>query len=133
MFLTCTAHGKPVWRAGRSPDLSATDLPDRCVAKPPPVRVLGPYEVGPGGYETVEEAVANDPRFYGLLDDPTTWFLNPEWAELYAHYGVYPGTFDIPVTLSCGCTSRWHEADYLHIGNYYWCEKHGDAAVSGIV
>ena len=127
VFLTCTAHGKPVWRVGV--DERTAGLPDRDVSNPPPVRELGPYEVGPEGYATVEEAVAGDVS----LDEPETWFPNPDWPELYARHGIHPGDLDVPVRLTCGCTALWHEADLLHTGAYCWCPRCGDAFVAVIL
>lgn len=124
VYLTCTAHGKPVWIV--CPESKEPMLPDRNISNPPPVLKIGPYEIGPGGYESVEDAIASDHRFRGTLDDPSTWFLNPEWNALYAHYGIHPSELDIPVQLSCGCETVWHEADLLHLSGYAWCNKHGD-------
>jgi hypothetical protein len=73
VYLTRTAHGSPVWFASEEGDMRYVPLPDRGVHCPPPVRVLGPIEVGPSGYASVEEA--NEMGVLEVdLNDPGTWF-----------------------------------------------------------
>lgn len=85
VYLTCTAHGKPIWRATAESETSRADLPDRGVRNPPPVRQLGPYLVGPSGYASVEDAVAEDPAIAVNLDDSDTWAEGGavDWIEAY--------------------------------------------------
>ena len=46
VVLTCTAHGRPIWRVYDVNRESPEDvLVDRNFANPPPWRVIGPYEV----------------------------------------------------------------------------------------
>jgi hypothetical protein len=84
VYLTCTAHGAPVWRASTASDPRFADLPDRSVHNPPPYRVIGPYRVGPDGYASAEEAVDNDPGTVNL-DDATTWAAGGavDWVDAY--------------------------------------------------
>ena len=37
------------------------------------IKVLGPYAIGPEGYDSPEEAVFYDPSFSGSLYEPDTW------------------------------------------------------------
>ncbi len=84
VVLTCTAHGKPVWRAYDVNRESPEDvLVDRSVNNPPPYRVIGPYEVSSDDETVVKEAVANDPKESVDLDDPRTWFPDADWIEKY--------------------------------------------------
>jgi hypothetical protein len=80
VVLTCTAHGKPVWRV--TEDLDTVSI-DRFIDNPPPVRVLGPYRIGPNGYQDAREGVSNDPECNVDLDNPTTWFDDPAWISRY--------------------------------------------------
>ena len=84
VVLTCTAHGKPVWRV-YDPEWEAPEnvLVDRNIANPPPYRVIGPYTVPSDNEAVVKEAVANDPNESVDLDDPRTWFPNEDWIDRY--------------------------------------------------
>lgn len=64
VVLAKTPHGKPVWYTVQYGDL------DRSLDT---IKVLGPYLIGPEGYENAEEATLCDPEFSGSLDDPETW------------------------------------------------------------
>src|SRR5690606_22243438 len=75
VVLTCTAHGKPIWRVYDVDREGPEDvLIDRGVHNPPPYRVIGPYAVPSDDETVVKEAVANDPHESVDLDDPRTWF-----------------------------------------------------------
>jgi hypothetical protein len=77
VYLTCTAHGKPVYTTCEA------DLPDRGVTNPPPIRKVGPYVVGPEGYADIKEALESDPSIDVDLDDPLTWFEDSCWIDAY--------------------------------------------------
>ena len=84
VVLTCTAHGKPVWRVYDANRESPEDvLVDRNFANPPPWRAIGPYDVSSEDEMVIKEAVANDPNESVNLDDPRTWFPNPNWIDKY--------------------------------------------------
>jgi hypothetical protein len=89
VHLTCTSGGQPVWRSSEEEDPRRADLPDRDVRVPPPIRTLGPYLVGVGGYDSVEHAVDCDPGFDGSLGQDASWFEDPGWINTYLH-GVSP-------------------------------------------
>ena len=84
VVLTCTAHGKPVWRVYDAEREAPEDvLVDRNVHNPPPYRVIGPYTVPSDDETVVKKAVANDPTESVDLDDPRTWFPEKNWNEKY--------------------------------------------------
>ena len=84
VVLTCTAHGKPVWRIYDVNRESPEDvLIDRGVHNPPPYRVIGPYDVPSDDETVVKEAVTNDPTESVDLDDPRTWFPDVDWIDRY--------------------------------------------------
>ncbi len=83
VYLTCTAHGTPLWTT------EGNDLPNSGVWNSGPVRKLGPYLIGKEGYDDIEEALENDPEFLGSLDDPSSWFDNPQWISIYLDDGRY--------------------------------------------
>ena len=84
VVLTCTSHGKPVWRV-YDPEREAPEdvLVDRNVHNPPPYRAIGPYAVSSEDETVIKEAVANDPNESVDLDDPRTWFPDNNWIEKY--------------------------------------------------
>lgn len=68
LYLNETAHGKRFWSVHYDSDVGKLLPPDRTI------RVIGPAEVGPDGYETEEEAVQALADFAGVdLEDPATW------------------------------------------------------------
>lgn len=78
IYLTCTAHGKPywTWASGRG----EAQLPDRGVLNPPPVREIGPIETEEDW--TIGDVI--DLVDLGVdLDDPSTWFDDPNWVQSY--------------------------------------------------
>ena len=84
VVLTCTSHGKPVWRiydADRESPESV--LIDRNVHNPTPYRVIGPYDVSSEDETVIKEAIANDPNESVDLDDPRTWFPDEDWTNRY--------------------------------------------------
>ena len=91
IVLTCTAHGRPIWRVYDVNRESPEDvLVDRNFANPPPWRVIGPYEVSFSEEDkretivtVIKEAVANDPAESVDLDDPRTWFPEEDWIDRY--------------------------------------------------
>ncbi len=84
VVLTCTAHGKPVWRVYDADRESPENvLVDRSIANPPPYRVIGLYDVPSDDETVVKEAVANDPHESVDLDDPRTWFPEEDWIDRY--------------------------------------------------
>ena len=83
VVLTCTAHGKPVWRVYDTNRESPEDvLVDRNVHNPPPYRIVGSYAVSSSEETVIREAVANDPNESVDLDDPRTWFPE-DWIDRY--------------------------------------------------
>ena len=91
VILTCTAFGKPIWRAYDADQESPEDvLVDRNFANPPPWRAIGPYEVSFSEEDkretmltAIKEAVANDPNESVDLDAPQTWFPDTGWIAKY--------------------------------------------------
>ncbi len=73
IYLTCTAHGKPVWTTNDA------DCPDRGVNNPPPVKVIGPFD------DTMdEENLKESVCYYGVdLDNPSTWMDKENWIDEY--------------------------------------------------
>jgi hypothetical protein len=84
VVLTCTAHGKPLWRIYDTNRESPEDvLVDRSITNPPPYRIVGPYAVSSSEEAVIKEAVANDPKESVDLDDPRTWFPEEDWIDRY--------------------------------------------------
>ena len=84
VVLTCTAHGKPIWRVYDVNRESPEDvLVDRNVHNPPPYRTIGLYIVPSDDEATIKEVVANDPHESVDLDDPRTWFPEKDWIDRY--------------------------------------------------
>ena len=82
VVLTCTAHGKPVWRVYDVNRESPEDvLVYWSIACPPPYRVIGPYAVSSSEETAIREAVANDSHESVDLDDPKTWFPYADWID----------------------------------------------------
>lgn len=100
VFLTSTSGGKPIWRAASHDDPRQANLPDRHVYNPPPVRIIGPYLVGPDGYDTVEDGVDNGPDDVDL-NRPETWSeVDPNWIDTYLETGHAVMVADENPTLS---------------------------------
>lgn len=82
VVLTCTSHGKPVWRVYDANRESPEDvLVYWSIACPPPYRVIGPYAVSSEDETAIREAVVNDPHESVDLDDPKTWFPYEDWID----------------------------------------------------
>lgn len=81
LYLTCTSHGKPIWRIHESPDCREANLPDRGVGNAPPVKRLGPFLVK--GEEGVRNVLMFDPDININLEDASTWFEDPHWIQTY--------------------------------------------------
>lgn len=65
VVLASTPHGTPTWYTTTSDKELNKNLTT--------IKVLGPYAIGPEGYDSPEEAVFCDPSFSGSLYEPDTW------------------------------------------------------------
>lgn len=45
----------------------------------------------------------------------------------------YHNRLDIPIRLACGCETTWHDGwDLWQVGQYAYCQEHGDTEISEI-